>query len=353
MGRRRYAPISEVDHVGQRGVAQRVGARAADGPGHVRHAVVNDVVHHVGRVGVGRRAARGHAAALVDRHVDDHRSRFHELQIFPLDEVRRPGTRDQHAADHEVGPAEPLADRVAIGVEAIDVGGCHVVEVAESLEARVEQGDVGSEASGDLGGVGPNRAGSEDEHVGGCHAGHTAQKDATAHLRPLEELGALLDTHPASHFAHRDQERKAAAIVAERLVGHGRGPRGHEALGQMPVGREVEVGEERLAAADQGELLRLRLLHLHHEVGFPEHVGRAVNERRTRGGVGLVGEAGAGARTVLDEHGVPRADEFFGGHGKQGHAVFVPLRLPWHTDDHDTTGFVTDWILKVAGMGSE
>ena len=115
----------------------------------------------------------------------------------------------------------------------------------------------------------------------------------------------------------------------------------------------MEVGEERLAAADQGEFLRLRLLHLHHEVGLPEHVGRAVNERCTRSGVGLVGEAGAGARTPLDEHGVPGASKFLSPHGQQGHAVFVPLRLPRHTDDHDTTGFVTDWILKVAGMGSE
>ena len=165
---------------------------------------MDDVIHHVGRVGVGRGPARGHTASLVDRHVDDHRSRFHELQVVALDEVRRPSARDQHAADHEVGPAEPLADRVAVGVEAVDVGGRDVVEVAKPLEARVEQGDVGSEASGHLGGVGPDRAGPEDEHVGGRHAGHAAQQDATAHLRPLEELGALLDTHAAGHFTHRD-----------------------------------------------------------------------------------------------------------------------------------------------------
>ena len=114
----------------------------------------------------------------------------------------------------------------------------------------------------------------------------------------------------------------------------------------------MEVGEQGLAAADQGEFLRLRLLHLDHQIGFPKHLGRAVDELCARSGVGFVREAGAGAGSSLDEHGVPGADEFLSAHGQQGHAVFVSLRLPRHADDHDTTGFDTDWILKVAGMGS-
>jgi hypothetical protein len=49
---------------------------------------------------------------------------------------------------------------------------------------------------------------------------------------------------------------------------------------------------------------------------------------------------------------MPRADELLGPHGKQADAVFVALRLPRHADDHETTGLVSDWILKLAGMGS-
>ena len=56
--------------------------------------------------------------------------------------------------------------------------------------------------------------------------------------------------------------------------------------------------------------------------------------------------------TVLDQHGVTRADELFRPHGQQRHPVFVPLRLPRHADDHETTGFDTDVSLKLSGMGS-
>ena len=115
----------------------------------------------------------------------------------------------------------------------------------------------------------------------------------------------------------------------------------------------MEVGEERLAAADERELLRLRLLHLDDEVGLPEHGGRAVHERRPGGGIGFVGEPRARPGPAFHDHGMPRADELLGPHGQEAHAVFVALRLPGHADDHETTGLVSDWILKLAGMGSE
>ena len=48
---------------------------------------------------------------------------------------------------------------------------------------------------------------------------------------------------------------------------------------------------------------------------------------------------------------MPGTNEFLGPHRQERHPVFVPLGLPRHPNDHDTAGFVTDWILNVAGVG--
>ena len=114
-----------------------------------------------------------------------------------------------------------------------------------------KQADVGAEAGGHLGGVGPDDAAAEDRDMGRGHARHAAQQNAASHLRPFQILGPLLDAHAAGDFAHRRQQRQAALIVAQRFVGHGRGARGQHGFGQFPVGREMEIGEHDLAGAEQ------------------------------------------------------------------------------------------------------
>ena len=69
------ALVGEREHVGQRRVGERVGRGDRHRARHVRDAVVGDPVDLVGRVGVGRRARGLEAAALVDRHVDEHGAR--------------------------------------------------------------------------------------------------------------------------------------------------------------------------------------------------------------------------------------------------------------------------------------
>ena len=64
---------------GQRDVRQALGRRDGHRAGHVGDAVVDDAVDHVGRLGVRRRPRGLDAAALVDRDVDDHRARLHQL----------------------------------------------------------------------------------------------------------------------------------------------------------------------------------------------------------------------------------------------------------------------------------
>ena len=56
----------------QGGVGQGLGRGAGHGAGHIGHAVVDDAVDHVGRVGVGGGLRGLEATALIDGHVDDH-----------------------------------------------------------------------------------------------------------------------------------------------------------------------------------------------------------------------------------------------------------------------------------------
>ncbi len=221
VGRLPQAAIGDVQDPGQGHVAQGEGAGAAHRAGHVRHAIVQHVVDDERRVAVGGGPAGGHAAALVDGHVDDHAARLHQLQVFALDQPRGLGAGHQHGADHQVGAAELLADGVPVAEQHGHVGRHDVVEVAEPVHVDVQQADVGAEAGGDAGGVGADHAPAENGDVGRLDARHPAQQNAAAHLRAFEILGPLLDAHPAGHLAHGRQQGQPPVIVAERLVGHG------------------------------------------------------------------------------------------------------------------------------------
>ena len=69
-------------------IAKRERAGASNGPRHVRNAVVNHIVDHVGWVLVRGRLASLDAASLVDRDIDDDTAGFHELEIVLLNQIR-------------------------------------------------------------------------------------------------------------------------------------------------------------------------------------------------------------------------------------------------------------------------
>lgn len=86
--------IGNGQHVGKCHVAQRVGARSSDSSWHVRDAVVDDSVHHVGRITVRRRATGLNATTLINAHINDDSTRFHVLQVSRSDEIGRLGSGD-------------------------------------------------------------------------------------------------------------------------------------------------------------------------------------------------------------------------------------------------------------------
>ena len=100
---RGHALVGELDDEGQRRVVERLRRGDRHRARHVRHAVMDDAVDLEGRIGVRRRPRGLEAAALVDRHVDEHRAALHAREHVAGHELRRARAGDQHRADHHIG----------------------------------------------------------------------------------------------------------------------------------------------------------------------------------------------------------------------------------------------------------
>src|SRR5215213_1105379 len=94
---------------------------------------------------------------------------------------------------------------------------------------------------------------------------------------------------------------KAPAWVLDGLVGHAGRAGVHEALRELGVGREVQVGEQRVARLEQRDLRRLRLLDLDDHVGGAEDGLGPVEHLGSLGRVIGVGDGRALARAGLDD----------------------------------------------------
>ena len=105
-------------------------------------------------------------------------------------------------------------------------------------------------------------------------------------------------------------------------------------LRQLLVGREVEVGEDELAAPHVRPLGLDRLLHLHDHLAVAPHGRRVGRDLRADRRVVLVGEAAAEPGARLDEHRVPGADERLRAGRHEGDAILVRLDFFRNADLH-------------------
>src|SRR4029077_20579709 len=96
-------------------VGECEGRSAGHATRHVGDAVVQDAVHEVGGVLVGRGVDGLNAAALVYSNVDDDGARLHQLEVRPGDQVRRLGPRYQNRPDHQIGAPDGFEQVVAGG----------------------------------------------------------------------------------------------------------------------------------------------------------------------------------------------------------------------------------------------
>ena len=193
---------------------------------------------------------------------------------------------------------------------------------------------MGFEAHRHARGIGADDAAAEDHHARGRNTGDAAEQLPSPAGVHLETGGAGLDRHAAGDFAHRREQRQAAARIGDGLVGDADDARVEQRLGLRRIGREMEIGEERLAGLEQLDFLRLRLLHLHDHVGFGEHRGSVGKNARAGARVDRVGKIDGVRGVGFDEDGVTVRGEFAHGRGRHADAVFVVLDLLGNADLH-------------------
>ncbi len=93
------------------------------------------------------------ATALVDRDVDEHRTRTHRGDQVVGDELGSLGAGHQDRADHQVGLADGLLDRERARRDRRDHAGEPGVDLAQLGDVEVEDLHVGAHAARDLGSV--------------------------------------------------------------------------------------------------------------------------------------------------------------------------------------------------------
>ena len=166
-----------------------------------------------------------------------------------------------------------MGDRRARGVSGLDLAAEEHVQFGQAGVGDVVDGDVGAHADRHLRRVDARDAAAEDHHPRRRDAGNAAEQHAAPALLLLQIMGADLDRHPPGDLAHRLEERQRAVARGHRLISDAGRAGLDQALGLVGIGGEMEIGEEQMARLQQGDLARLRLLHLHDHVGLGEDLG--------------------------------------------------------------------------------
>ena len=276
------------------------------------------------------------AAALVNRHVDQHRAGLHAFQHVARHQFRRGGAGDQHGPDHQIGLADHLLDIGAVGKAGLGAAFEMDAEPLQHFRIAVEDGHVRAEAHGHLRRVEAHHAAADHQHAARQHARNPAQQHAAPAVRFFQCSRPGLDRHAPGNLAHRFQQRQGSARAGDRFISDGSDARLDQIRGLLRIGREVEIGVEHLALAQPGPLRRLRFLDLHHHFAFGKDRGGTVLDHRP--GLAIVGVAGADAQARAAFHPdlVAMGGQFAHAFRGQADAVFVVLDFLDRADAHGT-----------------
>ena len=126
-------------------------------------------------------------------------------------------------------------------------------------------------------------------------------------------------------------------------------PERNQVLGLLRIGRQMQIGEQRLALAQHGALGRLRLLHLDDHIGDVEHLRGIGKDRGADAAIVVIGDAHALGRARLHEHLMSVRDQLARARRHQADAVLVDLDLFRHPDAHAGSLQKCDALRVLAG----
>ena len=273
------AVLGQRDHVRQRRVRERVGRGDRHRARHVRDAVVGDPVDLEGRVGVGGRARGLKAATLIDRHVHQHRVRF----ISPsCSRVTTCGARPPWTSTAPITRSASGSISSIASVEEYTVEARPPNATSSSRSRSIERSNTNTSACMPIAMKAafiPTTPPPITSTVAAATPGTPPSRMPAPAERLLQHEGAGLRGDLAGHLAHRRQQRQPPLVVLDRLIGDARRARLLQPARQLGLGRQMQVGEERLALAQHPDLGGLGLLHLQHQLGLartpPRRRGRS------------------------------------------------------------------------------
>ena len=279
------------------------------------------------------------ATALVDGDVHEHRARLHLSDKRIRYELRCLGARNEHRADHQVGPLDgPLqvhGGRVAGADRAAEFG----IQFAQLVEVHIENRDMSTHSGGDPRGVVSGDTTTDDDHVGGADARNAPHHHAAAAHRGHQMVGPDLRGEPPRHLTHRGQQGECTVGGLHGLVSDRCGFRLQQRLGAGQGCGQVQVGEESLSPTHQGVLGLDRFLDLEEQIGFGPDLFGTVDNLRARGFEVHIGYRRAFTRAGLDDHLVATAGQL--GHTGRGssYAELVVLDFGRDAYTHDALLF--------------
>ena len=122
----------------------------------------------------GRTVNRLHRAALVDRHVDDDRTRTHFFDHFRGDELRCFRARNQYRTDHDVRFFDGLRNVERVRRECMHASAEDVIQLTQTVEVVINNGDDRAHADRHFRRVRTYRAATDDGDFGRLYAGNAA-----------------------------------------------------------------------------------------------------------------------------------------------------------------------------------
>ena len=162
------------------------------------------------------------AAALIDRHVHDHRALLHLVHHRLGDDLRRSRARNQHAADHQVGLATRPLDVVAVRSHRKDAPAEDVIQLTQPVQIQIDQRHLRTHTERNLRRIRAHDPAADDAHIRRRNARNAAQQNAAPAMLLLKISRAHLHAHAPGDFAHRSQQRQRASTVANGLIGDAR-----------------------------------------------------------------------------------------------------------------------------------
>lgn len=90
------AVVGDPQYIRKRDIAERIGAGAAHSSRHVGDAIVQNPFNNVGGAGMSCRAGCFQTTALIDTHIDDDRTGFHQLQVIGRYQLRELRESERH-----------------------------------------------------------------------------------------------------------------------------------------------------------------------------------------------------------------------------------------------------------------